>query len=94
MVEDSLGLSRTVRVSVSTLSMVAAVVDGSPLLATVPAALATAIVATRPHLRIATLPFTFEPASLDVLWSRVVDADPVGRFARALIAKAANAPKR
>lgn len=81
-VEDSLGKTRKVRVSVPTFSHVADIIDGSPLLATVPALHAHAVVATRPHLRIRSLPFRLDDAQLELLWPRVADEDPVARFVR------------
>lgn len=85
-VEDQIGRSRRVRVSVSALSHVADVVDGSPLLATIPSRFARSLVAIRPHLRTAALPFTIEGASLELLWLRIADDDPTGRFVRELVA--------
>lgn len=88
-VEDTLGKSRRVRVSVPAFSFVADVVDGSPLLATVPTLLAEHILATRPHLRSVPLPFALEPVSLDLLWPRATDGDPAASFFRDLLMKAA-----
>jgi LysR family transcriptional regulator, mexEF-oprN operon transcriptional activator len=81
-VEDSLGKARKVRVSVPAFGHVADLVDGSPLVATVPALLAHHIIATRPHLRSAPIPFHLDPVSLDLLWLRLSDADEVSRFLR------------
>jgi len=84
-IEDSLGKSRNVRLSVPAFSYVAEVVDGSPLLATVPALYAEHLMKTRRHFKTARLPFAPESASLDLLWSRVTDDDPVNRFVRGLL---------
>jgi LysR family transcriptional activator of mexEF-oprN operon len=90
-VEDAFGKSRKVRVSVPAFSYVVDVIDGSPLLATVPALYAQHIQQTRPYLRIAPLPFLLEGVSLELLWSRVTDEDAAPRFVRALVAKVAGA---
>lgn len=84
-VEDSLGKVRKVRVSVPAFGHVPDVVDGSDLLATVPRLFAHHIVRTRPHLRVAPLPFPLEGAKLELLWSRVTDDDGPSRFARDLV---------
>ncbi|MEO6598265.1 MAG: LysR family transcriptional regulator, partial [Polyangiaceae bacterium] len=84
-VEDALGKTRQVRVSVASISYVADVVDGSPLLATVPALLARQIRLTRPHLRTLPLPFELEGAALELLWLRVKEDDLVTRFTRELL---------
>ncbi len=81
-VEDTLGKARNVRVSLPAFSHVADVIDGCPLVATVHALLAEHIIAIRPHLRSAPLPFSFDPVSLDLLWLRTADADEVSRFLR------------
>jgi len=81
-VEDALGKTRNVRVSLPAFGHVADVVDGSPLVATVHALLAEHIIATRPHLRSAPVPFSFDPVSLDLLWLRTADANEVLRFLR------------
>lgn len=85
-VEDSLGRARTVRISVPSLGLVADLVDGSDLLATVPKLLAEHIVKTRPHLRSVGLPFAIEGASLELFWTRAADDEPVVGFMRALVA--------
>lgn len=87
-VEDALGKARKVTVSLPSLSQVADVVDGSPLLATVPSILARHIRKTRPHLRTVPLPFSLEAVSLDLLWSRVTNEDVVARFIRGLVTRA------
>jgi LysR family transcriptional activator of mexEF-oprN operon len=88
-IEDALGKSRAVRVSVPSFSYVADVVDGSPLLATLPSMVARHIVKIRPHLRCVPLPFALEGAGLDLLWLRATDGDPAASFVRGLVMKAA-----
>jgi LysR substrate binding domain len=103
-VEDALGKARDVRVSVPGFEYVGRVVDGSPLLATVPGLCAAPIMRSHPNLRSAALPFAI-PIPLqpmELLWSRVTDADVAARFVRGLIIRAAgsvtaqlaDAPKR
>jgi LysR family transcriptional activator of mexEF-oprN operon len=84
-VEDVLGKTRNVRLSVPAFGFVADAVTGSSLLATVPEPHARHIVVTHPHLRIAPLPFAIEGAEVDLLWPRVMDEDPPSRFVRQLI---------
>jgi len=98
-IEDVLGKTRSVRVSVPAFGYIADVVDGSSLVATVPSLLARELSKTRPHLRALPLPFSMESTSLDLLWSRVTDADPAARFVREQVASivespAVRAPKR
>ena len=96
LIEDALGKARNVRVSLPAFGHVAAVIDGSPLVATLHTLLAEHILTLRPHLRTAPVPFTFEPVSLDLLWLRTADADEVSRFLRDQIARtmAALRPKK
>jgi LysR family transcriptional activator of mexEF-oprN operon len=89
-VEDYAGRSRNVRVSVPTFGLVGGVVEGSPLLATVPGRCAPPILRAFPRLRATALPFAFELSSVDLLWSRVTDEDEVARFVRSLLVKAAD----
>ena len=86
-VEDLLGKARTVRVSVPAFNYVPDVVDGSPLVATMPAVFAREVIKTRPHLRMAPVPFTVDPTPLEMLWSRVSDADAASKFVRDLVAE-------
>ena len=81
-VEDELGRSRDIRVCVPGFSAIGAVVEGSPLVATLPAELARHLRKTHPHLRTARLSFTLEGACLDLLWSRVKDGDDAHAFVR------------
>ena len=64
---------------------VADIVDGSPLVGTVPEMLALHIAKARPHLRSAPLPFSLPLARLDLLWSRVADDDKAVSFAGGLL---------
>jgi LysR family transcriptional activator of mexEF-oprN operon len=87
-VEDTLGRARKVRVSLSSLSHVADVVDGSDLIATIPQVLARHILKSRPYLRMAALPFTLSgDFSLDMLWLRVTSEDALASFFRDLVAR-------
>jgi DNA-binding transcriptional LysR family regulator len=86
-VEDLLGRSRTVRVSVPAFSYVGAVVEGSPLLATLPELVARQMLPRYPRLRALPVPLQLSGTSLEMLWLRLVDEDPVSRFARGLVTK-------
>ncbi|MBK6534238.1 MAG: LysR family transcriptional regulator [Deltaproteobacteria bacterium] len=87
-VEDSLGKTRRVRVSVPAFSYVGGVVEGSSLLATVPEPHARYLLKTHPGLRQTALPFALEGAAQELLWLRTTDDDPVSRFVRGLIERA------
>ena len=84
-IEDSLGKQRKVRVSVPAFSLVADVVEGSALVATLPRSLAEHIQERRPRLGITTLPFSFDTPTLDLLWTRVRDGDQVVQFMRTVL---------
>jgi LysR family transcriptional regulator, mexEF-oprN operon transcriptional activator len=81
-VEDSFGKERRVRCSLAGFASLGAIVDGSRLVATVPTIVASNILRTRPHLRVAPFPFEHEPGSVDLLWPTALDADPACRFVR------------
>ena len=84
-IEDATGKQRKVRVSVPTFALVAEIVDGSPLVATLPRTLAEHIQDRHPRLRVAAIPFSFDNPTLDVLWSRVRDGDPIVEFMRGVL---------
>ena len=65
-VEDLLGLERSVRISVPTFQSVGAIVDGTALLATVPEMVARQIVSERRHLATTRVPFELGRAGPDV----------------------------
>lgn len=88
-VEDALGLQRRVRVSVPTFHGLGAILEGSALLATVPALVAQDIVRTRPRLRTTALPFVLPGAAMELLWPRAADDDEAVRFLRGLIQRIA-----
>jgi LysR family transcriptional regulator, mexEF-oprN operon transcriptional activator len=84
-IEDSFGRNRRVRCSVATFAAIGAIVDGSSLVATVPAIVAMSILRRRRHLRIARLPFPRVEGGLDLLWPAVLDTDEACRFLREAI---------
>ena len=71
---------RRIRCSVAPFANLGARIDGSPLLATIPATIATQIRATRPHLRAAKLPFALSGAATELLWPGATDDDGPSRF--------------
>jgi LysR family transcriptional activator of mexEF-oprN operon len=87
-VEDALGKNRKVRVSLPSFSHIGEVVEGSALLATVPAPMAQQLQTQRPRLRALPLPFRLEGSMMELLWLRTVDDHPVSRFLRGLIERA------
>jgi LysR family transcriptional regulator, mexEF-oprN operon transcriptional activator len=90
-VEDFLYGQRRVRCSVSSFGNLGALVDGTGLLATVPAIVAREIRAVRPHLQTRPLPFRLRGAYTELLWPAAVDDDEASRFLRQQIAEIATA---
>lgn len=83
-VEDLLGVNRDVRVSVPSFHGLGALVEGTALLATVPAMVAAQIRSERPRLRTAPLPFSLGGA-MELLSRGAVADDPAVRFLRDLV---------
>ncbi len=88
-VEDLLDIQRTVRVSIPSFQSVGSLVDGSALLATVPAMVAREILSLRPHLRTKALPFDVLGSAMEMLWRSALDDDEAVRFVRELIERTA-----
>lgn len=84
-VEDLLHKQRRVRCSVSSFANLGALLDGTPLVATVPALVARQIRVLRPHLTTRPLPFRLPGAYSELLWPAAVDDDEPGTFLRARI---------
>ncbi len=84
-VEDKLRKARNVRCSVSSFANLGAIIEGTPLLATIPRSVAGHAVRARKHLRTAELPFDLSGAPMEMLWSRSDDDDPAGAFLREAI---------
>ena len=91
LVEDMLGKTRNIRCSVSSFAHLGALIDGTAMLATIPALVADQIRATRPHLRTKPLPFTIKGSYSDLLWPIATDDDEPCRFVRAKIIAIARA---
>jgi LysR family transcriptional regulator, mexEF-oprN operon transcriptional activator len=87
-VEDAVGKSRKVRVSLPSFSHIGDVVEGSALLATVPLPMAQQLLRHRPWLRSLPLPFRLEGSTMELLWLRTVDDHPLSRFLRSLVERA------
>lgn len=81
-IEDTFGVERRVVVSVPTFASIGAVIEGTPLVATVPAFVAEVIRASRPKLQTAPLPFALEGTSTELVWRAAVDDDEAVRFVR------------
>lgn len=88
-VEDLLGVSRSVRVSVPSFHAVGGLVEGSPLLATVPALVARDLARERPRLRVAPLPFTLPAGKMELLVRGPLADDPAVGFVRERIERIA-----
>jgi LysR family transcriptional activator of mexEF-oprN operon len=95
-VEDLLGKPRKVRCSVSSFASLGALIEGTAMLATIPALVATQIRATRPHLKTRPLPFPIKGSSSELLWPIATDDDEPCKFARSKIVEIAQtlAPAR
>ena len=81
-VEDVLGKTRDVRVSVASFAHVGALVDGTARLATLPAIVARSIREVRPHLRTKRLPFVLPTGTMDLIWPLATDDDDPCRYVR------------
>ncbi len=88
-VEDALGKTRRTRCSVSSFASVAAIVEGSSLVATVPRLLAREAAARFQTLQLAELPFRLQGAGTELLWPASTDDDDACRFLRACVVEAA-----
>ena len=88
-VEDLFHKTRIVRCSVSSFAHVGAIIEGTPMLATIPDVVADQIRAVRPHLKKMPLPFTIEGSYLELLWPLATDDDEPCRFLRAKIVEIA-----
>ncbi len=86
---DALGKGRKVRISVSSFANVADVVEGTPLLATVPILIAAHMLKTHPKLRLRPLPLPLPGVPTELLWSKVKDQDGPSCFVRGLVGRVA-----
>ncbi|KYF62452.1 LysR family transcriptional regulator [Sorangium cellulosum] len=84
-VEDVVQRPRNVRCSVSSFAMLGALLDGSALVATVPALVAANLRETRSHLATRPLPFEIEGTPTELLWPSGTDDDEACRFVRGKI---------
>lgn len=89
-VEDMLGRQRRIRCSVPSFANIGALIEGSRLMATVPAMVAAQIRAVRPGLAVKPKPFALAGAPNELLWPATHDDDPAGRFVRDLIIQISN----
>lgn len=84
-VEDLFRKQRQVRCSVSSFSHLGSLIEGSPLLATVPAVVAEHLCSLHPRLATASLPFDLSGAAPELLWHVASDDDDACRFVRQLL---------
>jgi len=88
-VEDVFDKSRKVRCSVSGFANIGALVEGTAMLATIPAFVAAKIRASRPHLKTKPLPrslaLPIEGSYVELLWPAVTEDDEPCQFVRAKI---------
>jgi LysR family transcriptional activator of mexEF-oprN operon len=84
-VEDLFEKTRKIRCSVSSFANLGALIDGTAMLATIPALVATQIRATRPHLKTKSLPFPIKGSHAELLWPNATDDDEPCKFVRAKI---------
>ncbi len=85
MVEDAFGVERRVRCSVASFSAIGAIVDDSPLVATLLDVFAAQLLRQRPHLRRAPFPFAHPAGGMDLLWPAALNEDDACAFVRAAI---------
>lgn len=83
-VEDRYGVERRVSCSVASHGAIGAIVDGGPLVATVPDIFAAHVLRQRPHLRMAPFPFPHPIGGMDLLWPSLLD-DEACAFVREAI---------
>lgn len=93
-VEDVLGVSRRVRVSVPTFHGLGSLIDGTGLLATVPEMVARQVRASRPHLKTAKLPFALEGTPMELVWRSALEDDEAIRFVREHVVRIAEETSR
>ncbi len=74
-----------IRCSISSFANLGALIDGTAMLATIPAMVAAHIRMTRPHLRTRPLPFAINGAYSELLWPAATDDDEPCKYARAKI---------
>ncbi|HXJ19263.1 MAG TPA: LysR family transcriptional regulator [Polyangia bacterium] len=84
-VEELVGKTRKIRCSVSSFAHIGALIDGTSMLATIPAMVARQIRATRPHLAIKALPFTVPSFPAELLWPAATDDDEPCNYVRSRI---------
>jgi LysR family transcriptional regulator, mexEF-oprN operon transcriptional activator len=80
-IEDFFGVTRRVRVSVPSFHSVGALIEGSAMLATIPVMSAREIIAQRPKLKTAPVPFELTGAPMELLWRTALEDDAAVRFA-------------
>ena len=90
-VEDLLQKSRRTRCSVTSFANIAAIVENSALLATVPRLVARAAIAQRPQLGLSELPFRLAGADTELLWPSATDDDEACAFLRACVVEVVEA---
>jgi LysR family transcriptional regulator, mexEF-oprN operon transcriptional activator len=81
-VEDVLQRQRSIRCAAGSFSHIAALVQDSALLATVPSIVARHVCQLHPSLRTAGLPFALQGAGVELLWPAAQHDDDAGRFVR------------
>jgi LysR family transcriptional activator of mexEF-oprN operon len=90
-IEDFLGVRRDVRISVPTFHSVGALVEGTALLATVPAMVARQMLRQHPKLRVTDLPFPLRGTPVELVWRSALDDDDSVRFVMAHVRRIAGA---
>ncbi len=88
-VEDVLQRPRRVRCSVASFSNLGAIVQGGPLLATVPGLVAEQLRVARRGLAVSPLPFRLAGAATELLWPAASEDDAPCRFVRETIVELA-----
>ncbi len=84
-VEDMLGVERRVRCSVASFAALADIIEGTPLLATVPELVARNALRHHRHLRTWPVPFSLLGAPLELVWNRALDDDACSFLRTAIV---------
>jgi LysR family transcriptional activator of mexEF-oprN operon len=84
-IEDAFGKERRVRCSVASFGAIGPLVEGGPLVATVPLIVAADVVRRHPRLRMAALPFRMPHSGMELLYPAALEDDEAHRFLRSAI---------
>jgi len=93
-IEDQFHKTRRVRCSVASFANLGPILEGTPLLATVPDLVAEDIRRMHPALRTTALPFPPGGGTMELLWPAALDDDDASRWLRDRIVAIAEKPRK